>query len=70
MTVRENQKELSEQFEKIFKIAEPASINTGIDAGHSRVEIIFTIATQFEASNIDAGHSRVEIRKYTVLWII
>jgi len=39
LTVRENQKELSEQFEKIFKIAEPASINTGIDAGHSRVEI-------------------------------
>ncbi len=38
LAVKENQKELSEQVEKTFKIAEPASIDTDIDAGHGRVE--------------------------------
>jgi predicted transposase YbfD/YdcC len=38
LAVKENQKELYEQVEKVFGIAQPASVNVDLDSGHGRIE--------------------------------
>jgi len=38
LAVKENQKELYEQVEKVFGIAQPASVDVDLDSGHGRIE--------------------------------
>ncbi len=38
LAVKQNQKELYEQIQKVFQITNPASIHTEVDSGHGRVE--------------------------------